>query len=241
MPRAMPLASPVFLYAIFVTMSLMMTVAQSLASVRKTTVMLVDDHAVVRAGYKRYIELDPDLQVSAEAASGEDAYAQLESRAIDIVIMDLSMPGQGGFQSLRRILNRYPAQRVMIFSMHENASIANQALRLGACGCLTKCMAPDEIIDAIHQAMRGARPVAPALRADLAELNTPNLPHNELLPREFEVLMLLASVEIVEAISARLHLSSKTASNYQATIRKKLGVSSSIELQRYAREHGLIP
>ncbi len=207
---------------------------------RKTTIMLVDDHAVVRAGYKRYIELDPGLQVAAEAASGEDAYALLEHVPVDVVIMDLSMPGQGGFESLRRILSRYPAQRVLIFSMHENASIANQALRLGACGYLTKSMAPDEIIEAIHQAMRGGRPVAPALRADLDELTAPNLPHNELLPREFEVLMMLANGENIESISARLHLSPKTASNYQANIRKKLGVSSSIELQRYAKDHGLI-
>ncbi len=217
------------------------TIDRDMSLSRKTTVMLVDDHAVVRAGYKRYIELDPDLQVAGEAASGEDAYALLERLAVDIVIMDLSMPGQGGFESLRRILNRYPAQRVLIFSMHENASIANQALRLGACGYLTKSMAPDEIIDAIHQAMHGGRPVAPALRVDLEELNAPHLPHNELLPREFEVLMLLASGESVESISVRLHLSPKTASNYQANIRKKLGVGSSIELQRYAREHGLIP
>ncbi len=216
------------------------TMAMMMTTPRKTTILLVDDHAVVRAGYKRYIELDPALQVAAEASSGEEAYALLDNTPVDVVIMDLSMPGQGGFESLRRILNRYPAQRVLIFSMHENASIANQALRLGACGYLTKSMAPDEIIDAIHQAMRGAQPVAPALRADLDELNAPHLPHNELLPREFEVLMLLASGESVESISTRLHLSPKTASNYQANIRKKLGVGSSIELQRYAREHGLI-
>lgn len=215
-------------------------ISENMSIPRKTTVMLVDDHAVVRAGYKRYIELDPGLQVAAEGASGEQAYALLDSVQVDVVIMDLSMPGQGGFESLRRILNRYPAQRVLIFSMHENASIANQALRLGACGYLTKSMAPDQIIEAIHQVMRGARPVAPSLRADLDELNAPNLLHNELLPREFEVLMLLANGESVEAISARLHLSPKTASNYQANIRKKLGVGSSIELQRYAREHGLI-
>jgi DNA-binding NarL/FixJ family response regulator len=128
----------------------------------------------------------------------------------------------------------------MIFSMHENASIANQALRLGASGYLTKNMAPDQIIAAIHQVMQGGKPVAPDLQAGLAELNSPNLPHNELLPREFEVLVLLASGETIDSISARLHLSSKTASNYQANIRKKLGVSSSMELQRYAKEHGLI-
>lgn len=206
----------------------------------KTAILLVDDHAVVRAGYKRYIELDPRLQVVAEAATGEQAYLLLDHQPVDVVIMDLSMPGQGGFESLRRILNRFPGQKVMIFSMHENASIANQALRLGAAGYLTKSMAPDEIIDAIHEVMRGGQPVAPALRAALRELAAPELPHNGLLPREFEVLVLLAAGESIDAISQRLHLSPKTASNYQTSIRKKLGVASSIELQQYAQRHGLI-
>lgn len=206
----------------------------------KTAILLVDDHAVVRAGYKRYIELDSRLQVVAEASTGEQAYALLDEQQVDLVIMDLSMPGQGGFESLRRILNRYPSQKVMIFSMHENASIANQALRLGAAGYLTKSMAPDEIIEAIHEVMRGGRPVALALRAALKELASPELPHNGLLPREFEVLVLLASGESIDSISQRLHLSPKTASNYQTSIRKKLGVGSAIELQQYAQQHGLI-
>ncbi len=206
-----------------------------------TAIVLVDDHAVVRAGYKRYIELDPRLQVVAEASTGEEAYALLDRQPADVVIMDLSMPGQGGFESLRRILNRFPSQKVLIFSMHENASVANQALRLGAAGYLTKSMAPDQIINAIHEVMCGGRPVAPALQAALREFDAPHLPHNGLLPREFEVLVLLASGESIDSISSRLHLSPKTASNYQTNIRRKLGVSSSIELQQYARTHGLVP
>lgn len=202
--------------------------------------MLVDDHAVVRTGYKRYIELDSELQVAAEAASGEEAYANLEHTSVDIVIMDLSMPGQGGFESLRRILSRYPSQRILIFSMHENASIANQALRLGACGYLTKSMAPDEIIEAIHQAMRGARPVAPALQTSLAELNALQLPHNKLLPREFEMFIRLANGENIKKICDSLNLSEKTAFNYQSAIRKKLDLESGIEIQQYARDHGLL-
>lgn len=207
----------------------------------KTTVILVDDHAVVRAGYKRYIELDQQLSVVAEAATGEEAYALLERQQADVLVMDLSMPGQGGFETLRRILNRYPEQKILIFSMHENASIANQALRLGAMGYLTKSMAPDQIIAAIHEVMRGHRPIAPELKTALDELNAPQLPHHDLLPREFEVLVLLASGESIDSISSRLHLSPKTASNYQANIRKKLGVSSALELQRYAQDHGLVP
>jgi DNA-binding NarL/FixJ family response regulator len=208
---------------------------------QKTSVILVDDHAVVRAGYKRYIELDERLSVVGEASTGEEAYALLEHQRADVLVMDLSMPGQGGFESLRRILNRYPMQKVLIFSMHENASIANQALKLGAVGYLTKSMAPDQIIEAIHDVMRGEKPLAPELRSAIDELNFGQLPHHELLPREFEVLVMLASGESIDSISTRLHLSSKTASNYQANIRKKLGVSSALELQRYAKDHGLVP
>lgn len=207
---------------------------------RITNVMLVDDHAVVRAGYKRYIELDPGLQVIAEAASGEEAYTLLANVAVDVVIMDLSMPGQGGFESLRRILNRYPTQRVMIFSMHENASIVNQALRLGASGYLTKSMKPDEIIDAIHQILKGFCPVAPVLLGDLKELDALAHPHNQLLPREFEIFVRLAKGESIKSICESLNLSEKTAFNYQSAIRKKLGVSNTLEMNEYAKTHDLL-
>ena len=93
-------------------------------------VLLVDDHAVVRAGYKRYLELDPALQVVGESDSGELAYGMLAQTPADVVVMDLSMPGQGGLESMRRILQRYPEQRVLVFTMHENAALALQVLSL---------------------------------------------------------------------------------------------------------------
>ena len=88
--------------------------------------MLVDDHAVVRAGYKRFIELDPLLKVISEASSGEDAYSLLKSNPVDVVILDLSMPGQGGFETLRRMVRSFPEQKILIFTMHDNAYIAHQ-------------------------------------------------------------------------------------------------------------------
>lgn len=203
-------------------------------------VMLVDDHAVVRAGYKRFIELDPTLHVVAEASTGEEAYTMLESSRIDVVIMDLSMPGQGGFETLRRMMNRFPQQKVLIFTMHENASIANQALQLGARGYLTKSMAPDLIVKAIHDVLSGATPIAETIAEGLKELNENRMPHLELMPREFEIFIRLANGDSIEQISDALHLSPKTAANYQASIRRKLGVNSTLELYQYAREQGLL-
>jgi DNA-binding NarL/FixJ family response regulator len=202
--------------------------------------MLVDDHAVVRAGYKRYIELDENLRVEAEAATGENAYEILETTNIDLVIMDLSMPGQGGFETLRRMKNRFPQQKIIIFSMHENAAVANQVLKLGANGYLTKSMQPDALIEAIHEVMQGGTVIDENLANSLEDLGTGDNPHKELLPREFEIFTLLAQGLTVEKISEKLHLTSKTVSNYQTIIRKKLNLHSTLEMQRYALARGIL-
>jgi DNA-binding NarL/FixJ family response regulator len=202
--------------------------------------MLVDDHAVVRAGYKRFIELDPELLVVAEASTGEAAYTMLESMRIDVVIMDLSMPGQGGFETLRRMLNRFPQQKILIFTMHENASVANQVLQLGARGFLTKSMAPELIVKAIHDVLSGKIPIAETIADALKGLNENRMPHLALMPREFEIFIRLANGDSIEQISDSLHLSMKTAANYQASIRRKMGANSTLDLYQYAREHGLL-
>ncbi len=214
--------------------------ATAFMSTHEIRVMLVDDHAVVRAGYKRFIELDPALRVVAEASSGEDAYFMLASHPVDLVIMDLSMPGQGGFETLRRIVKRFPEQKVLIFTMHENASIARQALQLGACGYLTKNMPPDLIVGAIRDVMQGGTPLSDDIASSLQELEQQSPPHQSLLPREFEVFIRLARGESIDDISQDLHLSLKTTANYQATIRKKLNLGSGFELHQYAKDHGLL-
>ncbi len=208
-------------------------------SAQPITLMLVDDHAVVRAGYKRYLELDPRLSVVEEASTGEEAYERLQAREVDVVVMDLSMPGQGGFESLRRILARFPKQKVLIFSMHENVAIARQALQLGASGYLTKSMQPDEIVAAIHAVIAGKQPVAASIDLGTGD-DAANAGLADLLPREFEVLTRLAQGHNVDAIAARLHISERTASNYATTGRKKLGASSTYELRKYAEKHGLL-
>src|SRR5579862_2406214 len=106
--------------------------------------MLVDDHGVVRAGYRRFLEQEPGYEVVAEASSGEEAYALLQQSSLpDIVVLDLSMPGQGGFSSLRRMKGRWPLLAIVVFSMHDNVTFAVQAMRSGACGYVTKSSAPE--------------------------------------------------------------------------------------------------
>ena len=202
--------------------------------------MLVDDHAVVRAGYKRFIELDPLLKVISEASSGEDAYSLLKSNPVDVVILDLSMPGQGGFETLRRMVRSFPEQKILIFTMHDNTYIAHQVFKLGAQGYLTKSMEPDLIVQAIHEVMAGKTPIAKTINDGFKELRETHLLHMELLPREFEIFIFLANGESIEQISRKLNLSEKTAANYQAAIRKKLNTKSTLDLYQYAKKHSLL-
>ena len=202
-------------------------------------VLLVDDHAVVRAGYKRYLELDTQIEVVGEAENGEQAYALLSELTADVIVMDLSMPGRGGLESIRHILQRYPEQRILVFTMHENAALAAQALRAGAKGYLTKSVSPDLIVDAIHQIMQGGQPIDADLAAAIKQSELESAPHLHLAPREFEIFRLLANGQSVDEIGQRLHIGVKTVSNYQTTIRQKLGVTTAIELHQYARQHGL--
>jgi DNA-binding NarL/FixJ family response regulator len=202
-------------------------------------VLLVDDHAVVRAGYKRYLELDTQIEVVGEAENGEQAYELLATLTADVIVMDLSMPGRGGLESIRHILQRYPEQRILVFTMHENPALATQALRAGAKGYLTKSVSPDLIVDAIHQIMQGGQPIDTDLAAAIKQSELESAPHLQLAPREFEIFRLLANGQSVDEIGQRLHLGLKTVSNYQTSIRQKLGVTTAIELHQYARQHGL--
>ena len=202
-------------------------------------VLLVDDHAVVRAGYKRYLELDTQIEVVGEAEHGEQAYELLATLRADVIVMDLSMPGRGGLESIRHILQRYPEQRILVFTMHENPALATQALRAGAKGYLTKSVSPDLIVDAIHQIMQGGQPIDTDLAAAIKQSELESAPHLQLAPREFEIFRLLANGQSVDEIGQRLHLGLKTVSNYQTSIRQKLGVTTAIELHQYARQYGL--
>jgi DNA-binding NarL/FixJ family response regulator len=203
-------------------------------------IAIADDHAVVRTGYRRLLELDARVQVVAEFGDGESAYRWLATHAADVLILDLSMPGQGGLATLQRLRRRLPDLRILIFTMHESADLAAQTLRAGASGFITKSSAPESLVDAVHAVIAGERPVSPDVARTLAATDRSGAPHETLSPREFEIFLLLAKGETVDAIAAARWLSVKTVANYQTAIRQKTGLGSALEMYRYAEAHALL-
>lgn len=202
---------------------------------------LVDDHAVVRAGYRRLLELE-GMAVAAEFADADSAYAALsvgERCPVDLLVLDLSLPGRSGLELLRRLSARRPDLKVLVFTMHDSAATVAQCLRAGAAGFVTKSSAPEELIEAVHRAWRGELALSPDV-AQAARQAAEPAPHLQLSTREFDVLQALLRGASVEEISQQLRLSPKTVANYQTLVRQKLGVSNAVELLRYAREHGLV-
>jgi DNA-binding NarL/FixJ family response regulator len=201
----------------------------------------VDDHAVVRAGYRRFLEQEPGCEVSGEVASGEEAYALLQKQLPDLVILDLSMPGQGGLATLRRLKQRWPLLPVLVFSMHDGLPFAVQALRAGANGYVTKSSDPAVLIRAVHEVMEGQLALSPDLAARLSRAGTAReQPTLGLSVREFDIFRLLAAGRTHEEIAAALNVSAKTVANNHSLIRQKLGISSDIELLRLAEASGVL-
>ncbi len=205
-------------------------------------IMLVDDHSVVRAGYRRFLEQERGYQVVAEAASGEEAYGLLESIQPHVVVLDLNMPGQGGLATLRRMRARWPGLPVLIFSMHDSLSFAVQALRAGAIGYVTKGSDPAVMVMAVRCAAAGAMTLSPDIADKLTrtDLSTPSGPPLSLSARELDVLRLIAQGKTHAEIGQALRVSVKTVTNYHSLVRQKLGISSDVELLRVAIESGAV-
>ena len=204
-------------------------------------IAIADDHAVVRAGYRRLLELDERMRIVAEFGDGESAYRWLSSNAADILILDLTMPGHGGLATLQRLRQRVPSLRVLVFTMHESADLAAQTLRVGAAGYITKSSPPDSLLAAVREVAAGGQPVSPDVARALPDATRTDAPHDALSSREFEIFLMLARGDNVEDIAASRCLSAKTIANYQTSIRQKTGLGSSLEMYRYAEAHALLP
>lgn len=209
---------------------------------RQISVLLVDDHEVVRAGYHRLLESDDAIRVIAKAVSGEDACQLYLKYQPDVVVMDLTMPGISGLEASRRILAHDAAARIMVFSVHENEVMLDRALDMGIKGYISKRSASQVMIDAVRQVAAGELYVGQEMMPFLVRHKGASKGDQiaSLSPREFEVFQLLVDSKSVNNIADLLNLSPKTVGHHVAHIKSKLGISNIAELTRLAIRLGII-
>ena len=206
-------------------------------------VLLVDDHAVVRTGFRLLLQARPEVIVIGEAESGEAACERYVELSPDVVVMDIAMPGMGGIEALRHIRAHDPRARVLALSAHDDPMHARRALREGALGFLSKRSAPEALLEAVGDVSRGRRYIDPrvAQRLALEDIEgTESSPIKRLSEREFDVFIRLARGSSVQRIADELRLSASTVGTHLYNVKQKLGVSNQSELTLLAIRHGLI-
>jgi len=206
-------------------------------------VLLVDDHAVVRMGFRLLLQSNPDITVIGEAESGESACLQFAELSPDVLVMDLAMPGMGGLEALRRIQARHPSAKILTLSAHDDVMHARRTLSEGALGFLSKRSAPQALLEAVATIAAGKRYIDPALaqKLALAEFGGGGKsPVEELSEREFDVFVRLAAGATVQRIAQDLNLSGSTVGTHLYNIKQKLGVVNQSELTLMAIRYGLI-
>ena len=204
--------------------------------------MLVDDHAVVRAGYNMLLKNAPEITVVAEASNGEEAYQLYSAHKPDVVVMDLSLPGIGGIEAIKRICSRDNKATILVFSMHEEVIFVEQALQAGASGYITKSTDPQLLVDAIIRLSKGEKYIDAELAQRLAYEKSRGQDSllSDLSTREFEIFCMLAEGSNTSEIAKRLCLSYKTVANYSTQIKSKLNVSTVADIARLAIRHNII-
>ena len=203
----------------------------------KITVLLADDHALVRRGFRRLLEDDPDLTVVGEAADGDEAIRLAGSLKPRVVIMDCAMPGTSGLSATRRILERAPDTLILMLSMHSEETLVRQALQAGARGFILKDALDLDLAGAVKKAVGGETVLDPKLSQPAALKGERD---RGLTARELEVLQLICDGHSNRAIAARLGLSANTVAVHRANIMNTLGVHKTAELVVYAIQHGLV-
>jgi len=205
-------------------------------------VMLVDDHAVVRMGFKMLLESDADMKVIAEAESGEQAIQRYVEHKPDVVVMDITMPGIGGLEAIERILAKDNAARILVLSAHEDSVHPKRVLNAGAMGYLTKRSAAEELIKAIRTVASGKKYLEASVAQQMAiqQLSGDQNPVDVLSPREFEVFMALAKGKTTNEIAETLFLSPRTVGTHLYNIKQKLNANNSAEIALIAMRSGLL-
>lgn len=205
-------------------------------------VLIADDHAIFRMGLKRALETAPDVEVVAEAATGEETLVRTRERQPQVVLLDVSMPGRGGIETAQELKSANPRVKVLMVTMHPEDQFAVRCLRLGADGYITKDAPPEVLLQAVRKVAAGGKYVS----ADLAERLATDLSsggdrplHDLLSSREFEVMRKIAAGRTTGEIAAELHLSVKTVSTYRSRILQKMNLRTNADIMHYAFRAGL--
>lgn len=208
----------------------------------KIKVMLVDDHTVVRMGFRLLLEESQDIEVIGEADSGEEAVKQFQKLAPDVLIMDISMPGIGGLEAIERILAKEPQQKILVLSAHEDVMHAKRVLKARASGYLSKRSAADVLIEAIRSVHKGSIYLEPSIAQALAveQVSGSKDPIDALSEKEFKIFLALAKGKSVRDIAEAMSLSPHTVGTHLYNIKQKLSVSNSAEIAITAIRSGLI-
>ncbi len=206
-------------------------------------ILIADDHAIVRQGLRNIVAADEQMTIVGEAQNGAELLNLLRETAADVIVLDISMPGRNGLETLKDIKRGFPMMPVIVLSIHPEDQYAVRVFKAGASGYMTKESAPEELVEAIRKAFRGGKYISPSvaeLLADYVETNFSGEPHKSLSDREFEVFSFLAGGQTVGQIADRLNLSVKTISTYRARILEKMGMTTNAELTRYALDFKLL-
>lgn len=206
-------------------------------------ILIVDDHPVVRRGLKEMLDKEPGLDVVAQATNAREAVAAARKIEWDVAVVDYGLPGKDGITLIKELRRRHPGRPVLMLSLYPESQFAMRALKAGAAGYLAKESAPETLVGAIHAAACGRKYVSPVV-ADMLANGLGNTderqPHELLSDREFQIMTMLAEGKKVAEVGKLLSLSPSTVGTYRTLILRKMGVSNSAELVRYAMRHDLI-
>jgi len=205
-------------------------------------VVIADDHTILREGLRQLLGASADVEVVAEAADGHEVLARVRNLDLDVLLLDMSMPGKSGIELIKHVKSEKPKLRVLVLSMHEETQYAVRAIKAGASGYVTKDSAGTQLVTAIRRVAGGGAFITPEVAEQLALGAMPGAEgpaHQRLSDREFEVFQLLVAGETVTDIASKLNLSGKTVSTHKARLMEKLGIDNQADLVRYAMKHGL--
>lgn len=206
-------------------------------------ILIADDHAIIRDGLKQIISFVSNMAVAGEASNGDEVLQKIRTLKVDVLVLDMSMPGKSGIALIQQVNAVKPELPILVLSMHQESQYAVQAMRAGASGYITKNTASSQLIEGIRKVAEGGTFVSPEISAKLIkQLHKPetDLPHTKLTAREFQIFNMLVEGHSVNDIAKILSLSNKTISTHKAAVLQKMDASTTASLVYYALKHGLI-